>query len=165
MKLRMINEEKGRADFDYESIAKDLWAEKIHDTKEDQRISFDTENDEEVEHRNITVDNPRENMEDNKVTFKCERRVASGDWECSITYFRCQLVDGYTETAVDVSDPFFCYIPGPQEGNGNLIPVEEGASKFMARHNNNMDSLMDSIEVKKCWESLENYLSVIATGD
>lgn len=147
MRLRTIYENKNI--FDYQEIANKMWREKTDEARDMCNISFDTENDESIESKNIDIG-------ENK--FACEMRSAGGDWEYPLRYFRCQLLDGYADGRSKYTDPYFVFIPNDKEGNGQL--VKRDGKLWCPDADEKVDeSLRDE---NKCWDSLEEYLDQIS---
>jgi hypothetical protein len=134
---------KFAADFSYDEVAKDLWADVLHDGKEVFGISFDTEN-------NDDVSGPFDVKVDGECRVTCQAFAAGGDWQCPVLYYRCQVMDGHlTSFGTDLShysDAYFVFIPGKGEGNPGLVPGK-GKWKFLAR-NNMEDECVDFSERK-----------------
>lgn len=71
-------------------------------------MSLYFENDDKVVDRTVTV--PQNCWEHSKCRFKCQMRAASSDWQDSVIYFRCQLVEGYAINLSKYGDQsFFIY--------------------------------------------------------
>lgn len=135
--------------FNYDSVAKDLWREKFQKAKGKFGIEFDTENDEPVAQRTIKV--PQDFWDHTDCTFKCEMRMACGDWESPCAYFRCQIVKGYADGVSSYGDPHFCVIPDKSGGNTHL----KRSKNLWVAPSSDEKSKPDE---KKCWKFLEGYL-------
>lgn len=133
--------------FNYDSIAKDQWRKKFQEAEDSFNVRFDLENDEAVGQRTIKVDQDFWDFTD--CSFKCEMRMAGGDWESSSVYFRCQLVKGYAEGLN--RDSFFCVIPDKAGGNVHLV---KGTKGWVAPDSDKKNKPNE----RQCWEFLKSYL-------
>lgn len=158
MRLSLLSEDKGPADFNYDTISKEMWRDKLEDAMEEFDIRFDTENDDAVSNRIIEI--PQTQWEHAKCRFKCEIRLAGGDWQDSAYYFRCQLTDGYAKGLSKYGDPNFCFIPGKNDGNGHLIKAK--SSGYAAPDHD--DSNEDKSE-RKAWQALKKYLEKLVKDE
>lgn len=141
-----IDEEYDKDLFDYNSVSKEMWDEKISDAKKEFEVDFSTENDDTVDQqKTIEVDDTK---------FACEMYSAGGDWEFPLRYFRCQLKDGYAGGLSKYSNPHFVFIPNGDEGNGQLEKSDKGK---WSCPNSDCDE-EEKRDEDKCWDSLEKYL-------
>lgn len=162
MKLSLLWEAKGPADFDYDNIAKRMWQDKLAEAKKEFKITFDTENDEPLSNRIITI--PQSQWDFAKCRFKCELRSAGGDWEHPVLYFRCQLIDGYARDLTKSGDSQFCVIPKQKDGNPHLVKTKSG--KFGAPNNN--DISREDVEERDepaAWKFLERHLKELVDAE
>lgn len=135
--------------FSYDTVADDMWANKIKEAREKFSVSFDTENDEFVDQeKTIKIGNG-----DGLTEFACKMYGAGGDWEAPLRYFRCQLKKGHAEGLSIYGDSHFVFIPNGEEGNSQLIKSDK--NKWVCP---DADSDVDKPNDKKCWESLNDYL-------
>jgi hypothetical protein len=142
--------------FDYKDLAKKEWFELLKVAQKSSGIYFDTENNEPVSSKNISIDTPELSfksvdgkMVNEKMRFRCELCSAGGDWQHSTFYFKCQKYDG----DVSVRDGLrFCLIPDKSHGNNHL--VEEDGKFFPCEYDKDVD-----LEEKDCWDALPGMLS------
>jgi len=107
--------------FDYhKTLAKEMWAQVLKDGKELFKTYFDTENDNDVtEPFRLKV---------KECAFVCQAFAACGDWQNPVLYYRCQLLkkkpgtsfESFGTDIMEYKDPFFVFIPKPEDGNPNL---------------------------------------------
>lgn len=135
--------------FSYDSISKTMWKEKLDKAQKESKIHFDTENDEAVSQRSITIE--QSFWEFSKCRFRCEMRKACGDWQQSVVYFRCQLVSGYAEGLSQFNDPYCCIIPGKNDGNQHL---EKNKENWMPPDSYSKEKPNE----QKCWTFLKKKL-------
>jgi len=161
MKLSLLSEDKGPADFNYDNISKEMWREKISEAQKESNITFDTENDEPISNRSITI--PQKFWEHATCRFKCELRSAGGDWQHQIYYFRCQLSDGHAEGLSKYSNSQFCVIPGKKDGNPHLATTKSG---FTAPNNSDV-STTDVAEKSEpnSWKFLKRHLKQLVDAE
>lgn len=158
----LLTEGRGRNKdffFNYDDLAKDKWHEKLKAAKEKFKASFDTENDDKVTQRDITVD--QNFWQHSKCRFHCEMRKAGGDWEAPVVYFRCQLFDGYADGVSKYGDSMFCFIPVKGQGNEHMVQGKKGT--WCAPDGDGKD--VGEPNEKKCWESLKKYLTDLVYRD
>jgi hypothetical protein len=160
MKLYLLYERRHKQDphfFDYGSLAKEKWREILRQAQKEQEISFDTENDDAIAQRTISL--PQQEGAVSKPRFNCEMRMAGGDWQVPVAYFRCQLMDGWAEGLSQYSNPFFCFIPSKDDGN-NLIRTDK--DKWSAADDQGRrKSEVDRPNEQQCWAALKQYLEQI----
>lgn len=137
-------------EFDYSSLARNKWHEIVREAQKEFNVSFDTENDEAVSNRDIVID--QKFWESTKCEFRCEFRMAGGDWQNPVGYFRCQLVSGYAAIPNKYDTKLFCFIPQKTEGNPHLTKVKKGWSAPDG------DDDREETNESLCWESLKKYL-------
>lgn len=144
-------ETESRKDFfSYDRVAKDLWREKLREAKDQRRIHFDDENDDRVSQREIVI--PQKWWDFTKCKFRCEFRLAGGDWQSSVGYFRCQITGGYAKGPKTYDDPYFCVIPGKKDGNWHLDETKAGWCAPDADKKERPDE-------DKCWRFLKATLT------
>jgi hypothetical protein len=134
-------------------IVEKKWRETLKLAREKFRISFDTENDEAIALREIVID--QNQWDHTKCKFLCEFRMAGGDWESPVAYFRCQLKDGYAAIPDKHGSKMFCFIPNKGEGNQHL--VSSGNGYVAPDAGRKRDESLRPNE-KDCWKSLKVYL-------
>jgi len=133
MKLRIITESDQF--FSY----RNFWNELLYAAQEEQKISFDLENNDSTDRQEVSVGNSK---------FKCELCAAGGDWECSTNYFRIQHISG---PSTDKSE--FIWIPSIKEGNLGLIKCK---SVYCPPDGDDPDAIEPDDEL--CWSSLKQHL-------
>jgi hypothetical protein len=156
MRLQLLTESTAtsKKEFDYSTIADEMWRKKCKEAHDKFDIHFDHENDDDMaEARDIGIDQNFWDMSDCK--FRCELRQAGGDWENPSQYFRCQLLDGYAKDLSHYSDPYFCVIPDGDNGNTNLIKSDSGG--WVATGNSDVDG--EDLKDQKCWKFLKEHLA------
>jgi hypothetical protein len=147
-----LDEGKDKDFFDYTSVSKDMWSDKISDAKDEFGVSFDTENDDTMDQqREIKIDRG----DKDPCKFACEMYSASGDWEFPVRYFRCELKDGYIQGISKYSNPHFVFVPNGDQGNGQLKKSDGGKWVCPDSDFDDEDGLRDE---KKCWDSLKDHL-------
>lgn len=124
--LQTMREDSDKNFFSYDDLSSDMWRKKIKEQQKTNKINFDLENDEEVAHREIVID--QDTWEFSSCKFKCALYSAGGDWESPVLYFRCQLVDGYAKGVSHYGDSHFIIIPNKEQGNGHLMKTKKGLS-------------------------------------
>jgi len=104
---------KDKKEFDFNKYHNQIWDEILSREKDRVVISFDLENNDSSEEiRRIEI-GYNENF-DRKIYALVQKYHAGGDWQSSVIYYRCQIVDGS-------SSPInLVYIPSKKEGNINL---------------------------------------------
>lgn len=147
MRLRMICEKKDEF-FTYVDLSKDMWRKKILDKQKEVNISFDLENNEDVSRRDIVID--QSFWDNTKCKFKCELRLAGGDWQCPVAFFCIQLVDGYAFGMSEYSNPYGVFIPDNKQGNPHLVKTEKGWTA--------PDADDGEADETKAWIALKSYL-------
>lgn len=136
--------------FDYNQLAKERWREILNNAQKKFSVSFDTENDDAVDQREIII--PQKEWDFTKCKFRCEMRSAGGDWEFPVIYFRCQIIEGYANGLATYGNSLFCYIPGKEDGNNHLVKC---GKKWCAPTDDDNEIEADE---QKCWASLKAYL-------
>lgn len=144
MRLKVLAED---AEFDYSDISHQNWRKLLHDTQDEVGIDFDTENDEAVEDREITIE--QTHWEGTKCTALCELRLAGGDWQSSTCYFRCQIKSGYF--AGKYSGHMFIFIPSKEEGN--IYLEKHKGTYFPPDSDKNLKPDQD-----QCWKAMRKHL-------
>jgi len=145
--------------FDYHYLAEVKWKDLLKEAGKKAGMSLYFENDDKVVDRVITV--PQDYWEHSKCRFKCQMRAASSDWQDSVIYFRCQLVEGYALGLSKYGDQsFFIYIPTKGEGNDHLVMSKSG--KLIPKDYEKDNPKSDQ---KKCWKSLEVHLKKLVDAE
>lgn len=150
-------------EFDYSNIAKNKWHEILSKTQKESGIYFDTENDDSICVRDIKIDQKEWDFTDCK--FRCELRIAGGDWQCSVAYFRCQLVKGYANVPDKYESKMFCFIPNKSEGNPHLQQTKNGQLSAPDNENYFKKSEHPKPNEKLCWSSLKTYLKKLVNQE
>ena len=151
MKLNILNEDDY---FNYDSVANDMWGTKLAEAKKNSGIEFSTENDDDIEDKDIII--KQDYWDSVKCKFKCQLRQAGGDWQIPIYYFRVQLVDGYAYKLSQYSNPYQCIIPDKAGGNHNLVPTKTGK---MSAPDNDSPTEHTEPNPKHCWNYLKQCLT------
>jgi len=157
VKLKEICEsKKDKHFFSYKELGNDMWRNKLKEKRDETGINFDTENDDAITQREITID--QNQWEHTKCKFKCELRAAGGDWESPVLYFRCELVDGYAKGLSTHSNPHFVFIPNKDDGN-NLVKGMKGG---WTAPDNEAKTRGDE---RKAWVALNKYLKKLVDDE
>lgn len=130
---------KAELSFDFESEKNRIWNEILKKEQEFHNLSFDLENN----YISEKMKSLKTGIDDIKVY--AELWNAGGDWECPISYFRCQVKKGSR------LGPKFIYIPSRKEGNLNLSSDGSGEKYPLTEQCKKIDN-------KKLWHSLKNYI-------
>jgi hypothetical protein len=146
----LTEEKRDKGFFDYGSVAGDMWRNRLKDAREKFGVSFDTENDNAGDQREIVID--QDFWDHTKCKFRCEIHYACGDWENTVCYFRCQIVDGYADCGKTYGDPYFVVIPPREAGNVNLVRGKKG--KWCASTEDRAEKPND----RAAWKWLKGYL-------
>jgi len=140
-------------EFDYTLQKRNFWREKIIDTQDQCGISFDLENDDNIDKpKKIKIDGIKY-INDKPYYILAEICRAGGDWQNLVIYFRCQIIEG--NKASSGSDGKFVFIPSKEQGNNNLLPSSKKPNKWIASDNNEEDDL--EYDNTKCWKALKEY--------
>ena len=120
MKLKDIHE------FNYDRISREMWDKKLQHAMKKFGISFDTENNDKIDEKTITIE--QKHWETTKCQIICQAWAAGGDWETSTMYFKCQVKEGYFNIDGEsmMSDAFFIFIPDNKNGNYQLEESDSG---------------------------------------
>lgn len=172
MKLSIINKlllseaKKEPVAFTYRDMAETMWRKKFDEATEESGVNFDLENDEAVDSRELKFPGKIGDIDDPTV-FLCELRSAGGDWECCSYYFRCQLVKGSaTRDGDDIGcsgrddGPYFCFIPGKDDGNNHL--ENRGEGEWGAPDAGGSKKNESKPSETKCWAALKKHLEGMA---
>ena len=81
--------------FDYNSAKKETWNEPFSKAKEFQRISFDLENDDSNSKKTFFIKKNLRKDQPIKYEIQAEMRIAGGDWEMPVIYFRVEFTHDY----------------------------------------------------------------------
>jgi hypothetical protein len=146
--------------FDYSNIASKMWRYLLHETKKSFNISFDLENNDATNDLSRDIIVPQNRWDFTKCKFRCQLCQAGGDWEYSVYYFKCQLIDGYAYNLDKYRNSYFVYIPGKTEGNYHL--VKNNKDVWCAPHDGAYKKGIDPEPSKiDCWKSLNKYLKTL----
>jgi len=144
--------------FNYERIGRDMWGDLVDKTQDLYNIYWDSENDEAITQKNISIETPEdvwgpEKQFGKKASFRCELRFAGGDWEQGVFYFCCQCIKG----GAFRTDECFVLVPSKEQGNLGLI--KDGKDKWHSSQGDGKDVEYSHEEAEKqCWESLPEML-------
>ncbi len=145
--ISAINRDKKQEIFDYKSVQDDSWLEPRKQAQEFQRINFDFENDETVAKKTFFAKVMLRKDQPVKDEINAELRVAGGDWEMGVMYFRIEFTHQYgllnnkygenPEYVWDVRDEEgylstgkkFCIIPPVAAGN-SLEKYKSDSDKY-----------------------------------
>lgn len=108
-------------EFNYNHNIRRDWIKMTEEARAKFNIFFDLENYDPV--GNIKVYRPNKDY-----TFAYQMQKAGGDWETPTVSFRVQMQKGYLNglSTYGKTNGCFVYIPGPEEGNNNLVEREKG---------------------------------------
>jgi hypothetical protein len=149
MKLTQILE--SNQFFDYNRITNNFWQEELSKAFKEYNVLFDTENNERISEKVLTIDQTV--WPDVNCKFKCQAWVAGGDWETPSIYFKCQLIEGYAniDNRELRTDDFFIHIP-----TGKANPhLEKTKGKLRPKDG---DSSNEKYDEKEGWLELKAYL-------
>lgn len=104
--------------FNSDKALRNIFYDCIRDTKSNQAVTFDLENDEPVGDYQEFTHAPKEWEPSVKILYRLYS--AGGDWETPVLYFRCQVVEGSVKGLDKKRAGCFCYIPKKSEGNRTL---------------------------------------------
>ena len=182
--LSAINRDKKQQIFDYDSVQNEAWIEPKSNGQEFQRINFDFENDESVAKKTFFANVMLRKDQPVKNEFNVDMRVAGGDWEMPVIYFRIEFTHNYglisnkyckdPEYVWDVGDENgylvgighkYILIP-PVEAGNKLEKFEGDSGKYdWHAYQNSELSKEEEKEVritdadkKNCWKWLEELL-------
>lgn len=156
--------------FTFNELEKDMWRDKIHETKKRSKIYFDLENDYPVKSQRVIVI-PQNQWSPTECKFKCEMYSAGGDWEIPVRYFRIQIVSGYCYNDEFVpekdknyigrnssSNSHFIFIPGKKQGNYQLQPGKDQGVWVAPNNDGYYKDIDPQANERDCWKALEEYL-------
>lgn len=136
--ISAINRDKKQEIFDYHSITEDSWSDPKTDAQKFQRINFDFENDESVAKKTFFIKVMLRKDQPVKNEINVDLRIAGGDWEMGVLYFRIEFTHQYGLLSNKFSkDPEFVWDVGDKEGylsTGKrfvLIPPVEAGNKLI----------------------------------
>jgi hypothetical protein len=155
--------------FSYKELADEMWRESWSKAEKQFNTSFDWENNDSTGQKRVInfVDDSDPDI-DFHYKFNCDLWSAGGDWEYPCYYFKCQIIDGSTQTYDEDILPFpgpigqyrdshFILIPPKDGGNTRLQKSDKG--KWMASQNSDTkDKDVPELDSKKAWNWLEEYL-------
>lgn len=150
--------------FNYDELTKDKWTDLLINAKEKFKIFFDLENNESCKiQREIII--PQNMWKFTKCKFRCELCHSFGDWQEPVYYFKIQLSSGYCFNddkenfgRTSLTNSFFIFIPGKEEGNYHLVPSKKEGEWTAPDLNNYKKGIDPEPSEKDCWKSLELYL-------
>lgn len=146
--------------FKYNTIAKNMWNDKISESQKEFNINFDTENNDSCSSiRDIIIPQKEENKSDCKI--RCQMWCAGGDWQVPIRYFKCQLLEGYIPNkSLYSSSQYFIFIPGKTEGNYHLVRNSKRDGWRVPDNGDEYKKGIDpEVNERDCWKSLTEYLT------
>ena len=179
----VVSRKKDAQIFNYRSVVEDEWRKLMSKAQKFQKISFSTENDEEIEKKTIFVKKNLRKDQPVKNQFDCELRVAAGDWEKLVMYFRVQFTHQYGLTDVKYEkDPQYvfdekkfdekyrsklsnCHVfIVPQEAGNPLVKTDKGYAAYDddSLHKAGLkdnDVKLDKESYKKAWKWLDEMLN------
>ena len=182
--LSTVNRDKKKEIFDYESVQNDNWLDPKKNAQEFQRINFDFENDDGVGKKTFFANVMLRKDQPVKDEINVELRVAGGDWEMGVMYFRIEFTHQYglvdnkygenPEFVWDVRDKEgylsggskFCIIPSVEAGN-KLEKFEGDSGKYdwYAYQNSELskekekEARLSDASYKEAWKWLEELLN------
>lgn len=182
--ISAINRDKKQEIFNYHSVQEDAWLEPKKRGQEFQRINFDFENDESVGKKTFFVNVMLRKDQPVKNEFNVDMRIAGGDWEMGVIYFRIEFTHNYglisnkygknPEFVWDVTDKEgylstghkYVLIP-PVEAGNKLVKCESDSGKYdwyayqnseLSKEEEKEARLIDA-NYKKAWKWLEELLN------
>lgn len=176
--ISIINRDKKQEIFDYNSVQEEAWNESKKKAQEFQRISFDFENDDSVGKKTFFIKKNLRKDQPIKYEVQADMRMAGGDWECGVIYFRIEFTHDYgvfraeheknPEFVFDTKDYSgrkFCLIP-PVEAGNKLIKREKENEKYDwgAYQNGELtkeeekDAYVTDADKKNCWKWLQELI-------
>lgn len=177
--ISAINRDKKQEIFDYNSAHEEAWSEPKKLAQEFQRISFDFENDESVSKKTFFVKKNLRKDQPIKYEIQADMRIAGGDWETGVVYFRVEFTHDYGvfnskweskhEFVFDTKDYHghkFCIIP-PVEAGNKLEKFESSSDKYDWHSYQNSEltkeeekeTYITDADKKNCWKWLQDLLS------
>ena len=182
--LSTINRDKKKEIFDYKSITEDSWSDSKTNAQEFQRIHFDFENDDGVGKKTFFANVMLRKDQPVKDEINAELRVAGGDWEMGVMYFRIEFTHQYglldnkygknPEFVWDVRDKEgyksagskFCIIPPVEAGNKlEKFKGDSGKYDWHAYQNSELskeeekEASLSDASYKEAWKWLEELLT------
>ena len=104
--------------FDYKSVQNDAWIEPRKRGQEFQRINFDFENDDSIAKKTFFANVMLRKDQPVKDEFNVELRVAGGDWEMRVMYFRIEFTHNYGLISNKYAkDPKYVWDVANEDGN------------------------------------------------
>ena len=181
--ISAINRDKKQEIFDYGSEHEEAWREPKKEAQEFQRINFDFENDDSVGRKTFFAKVMLRKDQPVKNEFNVDLRVAGGDWEMGVMYFRIEFTHQYgllsnkyskdPEFVWDVGDENsklraghkYCLIPPVEVGN-KLVKGESDSGKYdwFAYQNSELskeeekEARLTDADYKKAWGWLQELL-------
>lgn len=181
--ISAINRDKKQEIFDYKSSNNDVWLEPKKKAQEFQRINFDFENDDAIGKKSFFAKVMLRKDQPVKDEINAELRMAGGDWEMGVMYFRIEFTHQYgllnnkygenPEFVWDVRDKEgwssignkYCIIP-PVEAGNKLEKFEGDSGKYdwhayqdseLSKEEEKQARLSD-VDYKTAWKWLQELL-------
>ncbi len=182
--ISAVNRDKKQEIFDYKSVQNDSWLDPKTQAQEFQRINFDFENDDTNSKKSFFAKVMLRKDQPVKNEINAELRVAGGDWEMGVMYFRLEFTHQYgllnnkygenPEFVWDVRDKDgyssigskYCIIP-PVEAGNKLVKGESDNGKYdwHAYQNSELmgeeekEARLSDADYKEAWKWLEELLT------
>lgn len=176
----LVTQSKEKEVFDYHSVVNDMWRPLIKQAQEFQKINFDLENNESTKEKKILY--IKKNLRKDqpvKYQFNIELFEAGGDWECSVMYFKVQIIHDYFYGNKKFKDnPKYIFdiepketpklrksyviIPDNETGGNHYVKTEKGFTAY-TDESLKAEGLKNWKDVKndhaKAWKWIENLLT------
>lgn len=181
--ISAIRKDKDVEVFNYNSIIKDAWHDKISSGQEFQKINFDLENNDSMgEKKTFYVKKNLRKDQPIKYEFNAELMYAGGDWEMPVMYFRLEFTHDYFHGNKRFKDdPEFIWdldkksyeglydnyiIIPPAEAGNKIIKGKSDSGKYdwFAYQNSELSkeeekvARITDVDKKNCWKWLEELL-------
>lgn len=163
-KVASMYRQAGDLEFDYSSLADDMWRELVLEAQDLFNVHFDLEN-------NDPIGKASFRTKAKECKFECQACVAHGDWEASVLYFRCQLLDhpvgmnveSFGEDLRPYGNSFFIFIPRGKEANPHLVPHEKSKGGLIAIDSDKDEGISDG-NIRAGKKELQDFLESICKG-
>lgn len=177
IKESVVKRSKDFEVFKYNNIKNALWKSIIKEAKDFQNINFDLENDDSVESRTIFINQLLRKDQKVKTEVNLELRIAGGDWEIPVYYFRIEFTHDHfissnkanppeyvwdltsNKRNIDNSINKYCFIPSIEDGN-SLKKMDNGLVAYTDEDDVKLKS--DKETIKEIWKNMEDLIHKLA---
>lgn len=155
--ISAIRKDKKKEIFNYKSIIKDVWRDKVKEAMDFQDITFDLENNDSMgEKKTFYVKKNLRKDQPIKYEFNVELMDAGGDWEMPVMYFKIEFTHEYFHGnhGKFKNKPEFIWDVEPKKGselrdNYVIIPPAEVGNKIVK-------GKTDTASNKYTWHAYQN---------